>query len=195
MFSINGAVLKYWNKWGRIATATAPVCLLVTLFASFITAGCVARTPAAEPDATLRVGARSSEEAPKVLRSLLFAEGLTAVDWQGRPTPRLATDWAWEDKGRALRLHLRPDVRFHDGTAVTAPIAVEIIRPQLPKRETRGFEAVESVEAIDERTVLIRLSRLDGFLLGALAGLSIVDARKPDIGTGPFRLVPNTPRL
>jgi len=143
----------------------------------------------------LRIGARTSAEAPKVLRSFLFAEGLLAVDWQGRPTPRLATDWAWEEDGRALRVHLRPDVRFHDNTPVTAPIAVEIIRQQLPKTETRGFEAVESVEAIGERTILIHLTRPDGFLLGALAGLSIVDDRKPNIGTGPFRLVPNTPGL
>jgi ABC-type transport system substrate-binding protein len=191
--SRNGAVLIWNTPWRRIATATAPVCLLVTL--SSITTGCVAKAPAAEPEKTLRVGARSSEEAPKVLRSFLFAEGLISVDWQGRPTQRLATDWTWENDGLALRLHLRPDIRFHDNTPLTAPIAVEIIRQQLPKKETRGFEAVKSVEAIDERTVLIHLSRKDGFLLGALAGLSIVDDRKPDIGTGPFRLVPNTPRL
>jgi ABC-type transport system substrate-binding protein len=194
--SRNGAVLKYWNTpWRRIAAATAPVCLFLTVCALFVTAGCVAKTPAAEPDPTLRVGARSSEEAPKVLRSFLFAEGLLAVDWQGRPTQRLATDWGWEDDGRTLRLHLRPDIRFHDNTPLTAPLAVEIIRQQLPKPDTTGFEAVDSVEAIDHRTVLIHLSRPDGFLLGALAGLSIVDDRKPNIGTGPFRLVPNQPRL
>ena len=167
----------------------------MTAFTFFTTTGCT-RTPAAEPEVPLRIGARSSEEAPKVLRSFLFAEGLLAVDWQGRPTARLATDCcAWEDDGRALRLHLRPDIRFHDDTFLTAPIAVEIIRQQLPKAETRGFEAVQSVQAVDERTILIHLNRPDGFLPGALAGLSIVDDRKPNIGTGPFRLVPNKPRL
>jgi peptide/nickel transport system substrate-binding protein len=194
--SRDGAVLKSWNTpWRRIATATAPVCLSVTLSASLITAGCGARRPAAEPDAALRIGARGTDEAIDVLRSFLFAEGLLGINRQGGPAQRLATDWGWEDDGRTLRVHLRPDVRFHDETPVTAPIAVDIIRQQLPKKGTRGFEAVASVEAPDQRTILFHLSRRDGFLLGALAGLSIVDDRKPNIGTGPFRLVPNTPRL
>jgi peptide/nickel transport system substrate-binding protein len=155
----------------------------------------VARTPAAEPEATLRIAAVSTEESPRVLRSFLFAEGLLAFDWQGRLTARVATDWVWEHEGRVLRMHLRPDVRFHDNTPVTAPVAVEIIRQQIPKPTTRGFEAVERVEAVDDRTIVFHLTRPDGFLPGALANLSIVDDRKPTIGTGPFKLVPNTPRL
>jgi peptide/nickel transport system substrate-binding protein len=130
-----------------------------------------------------------------VLRSFLFAEGLTGVDWQGRPTQRLATDWVWEKDGRALRVRLRPDVRFHDDTPVTAAVVVAIIQQQLAKPETRGFEAVESVEAVDQRTILFHLSQPDGFLPNALSGMSIVDDRKPDIGTGPFKLVPNKERL
>jgi len=158
-------------------------------------AGCVASTPAAEPDGTLRVGARGTAQARAVLRSFLFAEGLVAIDRQGRPTPRIATDWAWQDKGRTLRVNIRPDVRFHDGTALTAPLSVDIIRQQIPKADTLGLEAVDSVEATDQRTVVFHLSRPDGFLPAALAGLLMVDDRKPNIGTGPFRLVPNTTGL
>jgi peptide/nickel transport system substrate-binding protein len=155
----------------------------------------VARTPAAEPDATLRIGARGSGEARRVLRSFLFAEGLVAIDRQGRPTPRIATDWAWQDRGRTLRVNIRPDVRFHDDTPLTAALAVEIIRQQIPKEDTLGLEAVDSVEATDQRTIVFHLSRPDGFLPAALAGLLMVDDRKPNIGTGPFRLVPNTTGL
>jgi len=192
--SLDGAVLRLRNTpWRRLAAATASVCLSVLLCGSLITTGCVARTPAAAPEATLRIGARGTDEAPGVIRSFLFAEGLLAIDWQGHITPRLATDWAWEQSGRALRVHLRPDVKFHDETPLSATAAVDIIRQQLPK--TRGFEAVETVEAIDQRTILFHLSRPDGFLPGALAGLSMVDDRKPNVGTGPFRLVPNATRL
>jgi len=157
--------------------------------------GCVARTPAAEPDATLRIAAVSTEEAPRVLRSFLFAEGLLAFDWQVRLTARLATDWGWEHDGRVLRVHVRPDVRFHDNTLLTAPVAAEILRQQIPKPSTRGFEAVESVEAVDDRTIVFHLKRPDGFLPGALVNLSMVDDRKPSIGTGPFKLVANTSGL
>ncbi|HEU4937058.1 MAG TPA: ABC transporter substrate-binding protein [Vicinamibacterales bacterium] len=156
----------------------------------------MARTPAAEPDATLRIAAVSTEESLRVLRSFLFAEGLLAFDWQGRLTARLATDdWTWEREGLSLRVRLRPDVRFHDNTPLTAPVAVAIIRQQIPKAGTRGFEAVESVEAVDDRTILFHLKRRDGFLLGALVNLSMVDDHKPNIGTGPFKLVPNKPGL
>jgi len=188
--SRDGAVLRLWNTPGRrISTATALVCLVVTLYASFITTGCVASTPAAEPDATLRIGVRDTDEARDVIRSFLFAEGLLAIDWQGRPIPRLASDRAWEKDGRALRVHLRSGIRFHDGTPLTAAAAVESIRQQIAKETARGFEAVDRVEAIDERTILFHLSRPDGFLPSALAGLSIVDEHTPNVGTGPFRLV------
>ena len=196
MASRNGAVLKYWElPWRRVAAATAPVCLFVTLGCGLVTTACGTRTPPAATDATLKVGARGTDEAPGVLRSFLFAEGLLAIDANGRPNARLATDWTWEKEGRALRVHLRPNVRFHDDTAVTASSVVEILRQQIPKSDTRGFEAVLSVEAPDEQTILFHLSRPDGFFLNALAGLSIVDDRKPNIGTGPFRLVPNTTHL
>lgn len=152
----------------------------------------MARTPAAEPDATLRIGVRETDEAGGVIRSFLFAEGLLAIDWQGRPIPRLASDWAWEKSGRALRVRLRPGIRFHDDTPLTASAAIEIIRQQIAKdakKKARGFEAVDAIEAVDDRTILFHLSRPDGFFPSALAGLSIVDERKPNVGTGPFRLV------
>src|ERR1700758_1721756 len=35
-------------------------------------------------------------------------------------TPDLATDWAWNEDGTALTLHLRQGVKWHDGRPFTA---------------------------------------------------------------------------
>ena len=41
--------------------------------------------------------------------------------------PRLAESWQWENDGLALRLTLRSDVTFHDGTRLTASVAAEAL--------------------------------------------------------------------
>ena len=46
---------------------------------------------------------------------------------------------------------------------------------------------------LNEHTLSIRLDRPDAFLGEAIADTWIVDPTKPDIGTGPFRLVTRTP--
>jgi peptide/nickel transport system substrate-binding protein len=169
--------------------------LLLAIGATVLDAACTVRTPPAAQDRTLRIGARATAEARRVLRSFLFAEGLLAVDWQGRPSARLATKWHWENDGLTLRVQLRPDVRFHDGTLVTAPAVVKILKQNVPKPQLIGFEAVKSIDAPDSGSLLIHLSRPDSFLTTALATTLVVDDDKPDVGTGPFRLVPQSENL
>jgi len=141
---------------------------------------------------TLRIGARGSGEAPKVISESLFAEPLVALDWSGRPVERLATQWQWQDEGLALRLQLRQGVRFHDGTPITAEIVAAILRQQVATG-ARGFEALSRIDASDARSIVLRLTGPDAFLIGALSKVSVVDQNKPDIGTGPFRIVSRMP--
>ena len=124
---------------------------------------------------------------------MLFAEGLMAIDGHGQPSPRLAESWKWEADGLTLRVLLRPGVRFHDDTPVTAEVVTAILRPRI--RKSDGFEAVKSIEARDTQTILFHLSRPDGFLPSVLGNTAIVDPKKPDVGTGPYRLVSQSPRL
>jgi peptide/nickel transport system substrate-binding protein len=123
---------------------------------------------------------------------MLFAEGLTAIDKQGRPTPRLAeSPWEWDEKGLTLTMRLRPGVRFHDNTPVTAEVVAAVLRTG----EFDGFEAVKRIETPDAQTIVFRLSRPDGFLPSALANAMIVDSKRPNIGTGPFKLIPGSDPL
>jgi peptide/nickel transport system substrate-binding protein len=151
-----------------------------------------AAAPAAEAR-TLRIGTQSARETLPVLTDLLYADPLIEIDWHGRPSVRLAAEVpVWQDDGRTLPISVRPGVTFHDGTPVTAAAVVGALKQQ---KKVRGFEFVTSIESPRDNIVLIHLSRPDAFLLDALAGASILHPDKPDIGTGPFRLVKRTPVL
>jgi ABC-type transport system substrate-binding protein len=167
----------------------------VALVAVLTLAGCSAQSSTLSSRSTLRIGARGVTEAPKVLRESLFAEPLIALDSQGHPVERLATKWQWENDGRALRVTLRPGVKFHDGGPLNSQVAATILRQQIAADETRDFESIAQIETPDEHVLVFRLSRPDAFLIETLASTLIIDTSKPEIGTGPFRIVKSTPSL
>lgn len=132
------------------------------------------------------------QRAMQVLAMHLSSESILTLEQDGRPTPRLAERWEWEDEGRTLRLSLRPDVRFHDGTVVTATAVAEALeRYHQPRRNNPryvgGARNIESIEAVDKSTVAIRLTQPDSFLVTELTQI-LVDAGNGG-GAGPFRLV------
>lgn len=59
---------------------------------------------------------------------LEVAETLVGVDASGAPAPGLATGWTVSPDGLAWRFPLRADVRFHDGSPLTAEVAAESLR-------------------------------------------------------------------
>jgi peptide/nickel transport system substrate-binding protein len=153
--------------------------------------GCSRRPDPIRHTVTLRLGTRDTVEAKAVLTRFLFAERLIAIDWNGRPQEALATSWEWQDDGRTLQVVLRQGVTFHDGTAMTAPVIADILR----KVKQRSPRSVTQFEAAGEHTLLFRLSRPDAFLVQGIADTLIIDPQKPDIGTGPFRLLSHTPSI
>jgi peptide/nickel transport system substrate-binding protein len=144
---------------------------------------------------TLRLGIRDAVDARAVLTRFLFAERLIAIDWYGRPQPSLATDWRWQDYGRTLEIHLRQGVRFHDGTPLTAALVATVLKNEKKEDRRRLFTSVASFSAVNDHTLAIRLNRPDAFLVEAIADTLIVDPAKPDIGTGPFKLLSRAPSI
>jgi len=61
------------------------------------------------------------------LRLLTF-ESLTNNGADGRPIPRLAERWEWENDNTRLRLFLRPNVFLHDGRSFKGDTAVAVVR-------------------------------------------------------------------
>ena len=121
--------------------ADSRLCLFALAVVAACTLACGKDAPPPASAGTMRIGARGLGEAPRVLREILFAEPLIALDWQGRPADRLATDWQWSDDGRALTVILRRGVKFHDGTPVTSKTVGDILRQRIEK-EPLGFEAL-----------------------------------------------------
>ena len=173
-----------------------PRWLLVATVA--LSTGCDSRAGAPARGEVLRIGfgigSSARDTSVPHLTDLLYSESLLLRDWDGRQTPRLATDWQWEDNGRALRLQLKPNVQMHDGTPLAADLVAMLLRPGAGPAQW-GFEHVTEVTSPTPSTVLIRLTRPDLFLLNGLADRKIVHPDAPDVSTGPFRLIRRTPSV
>ena len=126
---------------------------------------------------TLRVELR----APRALEAAewpMAFETLVALDESGRPQPALAVSWRHDASGRRWQFHLRPNVKFHDGSPLAAEAVAAALGGSGWSARAAGEEVVVQTEtptalaefADARRAVFVRAS--DGSLQG----------------TGPFRL-------
>jgi len=101
----------------------------------------------------------------------VFHAGLTVYDAQGNLQPRLATkvprveDGDWKvlaDGGMEVTWKLKPNLKWHDGTALTAEdfvFGIQVAKdPQLPLPHTGGVNLVREVTAPDADTLVVRWS-------------------------------------
>ena len=106
-----------------------------------------------------------------------FYSSLMLLDGKGNIQPDLATSWDSLDGGKALRFHLRPNVKFTDGSPLTADDVVWSLNKMMGK--VAGFGPsprmgvlsayVESVRADDPQTVTVQLGRPAPIVLTLLA--------------------------
>lgn len=87
------------------------------------------------------------------------------------PIPWLAEKWVWDDGNQTVTFSLRGDVKWHDGRRLTADdVAFSFLvgRDDLDSAVRNFFTSMDSVDAIDDRTVRVNLSVPDGnFVLNA----------------------------
>lgn len=131
-------------------------------------------------------------------------DALLSVDRDGNVgTGGLAESFTIVDD-TTIDFALREGVAFHNGEALTAEsvkFSIERVKdPALASGLAQSYESIESVEAVDELTVRINLSRADASITSNLATLEIVPpeyigevgnegfATDP-VGTGPFQFV------
>jgi peptide/nickel transport system substrate-binding protein len=130
-----------------------------------------------------------------------------APDWS--LVPDLATTWDISADGLTYTFHLRPNVKFHDGT----PLTSDDVKFSMDYFTTKGamassFTSVKSIEAPDANTVVVQLSEPNAPFLSNLAwGGSMILPKhlygtgdlannpynKKPVGTGPFKFVEYVP--
>ena len=100
--------------------------------------------------------------------------------------PSLAESWALRADGLSLKVHLRANARFHDGTAVTAAAVVKALNQVLPQYMGPAFSDVGGINAIDDADIEILFKRRSPFLMEALDA-PIEKSGAPGVGTGPYK--------
>lgn len=138
----------------------------------------------------------------------LVYEALTKIDPAGKPTPGLATKWAYSDDGRVLTFTLRRGVRFTDGATLDAAAvktSLDRAKEQPGSVLVQLLANVRKVKAVGAGTVELDLSQQDyglPLVLGGKAGMivspkaiaaGVKNLPTHPVGAGPFKLTKFVP--
>ena len=174
------------------------VVLCVVAAAGGCASGCARREAGPKPPATMRVGVGVPARATAGAGVNHLVSSLTMETWlttqpDGRLTERVVRDWKWDESGTVLRLNLRDNVRFHDGTLLTPDIAAEAIRETAAENRKNNTYAslltIRSALPAAGNAVEIQLSEPDSFLLPDLSLISLTLPGRPNLGAGPFKML------
>lgn len=97
------------------------------------------------------------------------------------PIPWLAEKWLWDDGNQTVTFSLRGDVTWHDGRRLTADdvaFSFLVYRDDLDSAVRNFFTSMESVEAVDDRTVRVDLTAPDGNWILNASSLPIFSERQ-----------------
>lgn len=177
--------------------------------------GCAGSTPSSGADTTLRWAVAlpahwdpvvSGSGAQFRILSLVYAS-LTEIDEQGRAVPSLAESWDYNAAGDQVTFHLRPNLRFSDGS----PLDAEAVKHYLERAKTQKNSAlfgdltsIKAVTAASATDVVVHLSQVDyqiPLLLGervaqitsAKAAADPARLDQAPVGAGPFIVTENVP--
>ncbi len=148
-------------------------------------------------DASIASERNSQNVAWQMFDSLVWANDDNVIE------PALAQDWEVSEDGTEYTFYLREDVAFHNGEPFNAEAVVYSwergIQPEIEWSDR--WARADSVEAVDEYTVLITTEEPDPLLLGVMAQhWNIVPPQyveevgndgfgEAPVGTGPFEFV------
>ena len=134
---------------------------------------------------------------------------LLNLDHNAVPYAGLAESWEQSEDGLKWTFKLRPDLKFHNGEALTAEDVAFTFNRIMPEDSGYAYrsqiETIESVVAEDDLTVAFNLNTVTGpfEIYMAFPGSSIVpkdlvesghDLNAEPVGSGPFKFVSYTPR-
>lgn len=133
----------------------------------------------------------AAEPAERLVFGQLY-QTLVQVDCEGRVRPGLAESWSHDDDGRRWSFTLRPDIRFWDGSPVTArSVARSWLSSGRSVRPRPGMPGIVSATVAGplELTVLLREATTapERFARPALAVTGDGYAGRWPLGSGPYR--------
>ncbi len=132
-------------------------------------------------------------------------ESLLRYDTNLDPMPSLAREWEVSEDGLTYTFHLHEDVKWHDGEDFTAEdvvFTVDVFLRETHPRLRASLVHLESVEAVDDHTVVFTLKQPFGPFLGVFEAGTMPMIPKhiyegtdfannpmnsTPIGTGPFK--------
>jgi peptide/nickel transport system substrate-binding protein len=148
-----------------------------------------------------QTGSSFSQEVPMALYDTLIR-----LNAHGELKPGLAVSWSYNSDFTEFTMKLRQDVKFHDGTKLTADVVKRNFERDI-KLGARAsapmvdaFRSVASIETIGDDTVRLKLKEPNGqmeYLFAFVAGMIVSPAAFEDdaygatfkpIGTGPYKV-------
>lgn len=150
---------------------------------------------------------RSDYGQTDLIDNILY-DTLVAYDGDNKVVGRLATTFKLADDVKSVDITLRPDVKFHDGSALTAKdVAYTLDRlKRLGSGIASQIDGYEATTITDDTHLTIKLSKPSSLFLGALSKVYIVNAalvsskagsdegqawlQAHDAGSGPFVIGP-----
>lgn len=129
-------------------------------------------------------------------------EGLVKPDSDGNLNPAIASDYTVSEDKKTFTFTLRENVKFHDGSLVTAEdVKYSIDRCAGAEDGTplvAAFSNISQTTILDEKTVEITLNEPDvdflAHLTVAILPAANADPAKNAIGTGPYKFVSHAPQ-
>lgn len=133
---------------------------------------------------------------------------LVTTDETLAPVPALAESWEVSDDGITYTFNLRQGVLFHNGREFVADDVKysyeRILDPATASPVVDELASIDTIEVVDDYTVVINLKTPDSSFLAKLMGGSIAivprevveengDLMQVMVGTGPFRFVEYVP--
>lgn len=180
---------------GPSAVAARLACAGLML-AGALAGACQAQRDAGAPPSpvTLRVGVAQppdggSDTSLASVAALLGHASLVAIGRDGRVGPGLVEAWDVTSDGLRWRFHLRPNLTFHDGSAVTATEVASIVdasRAPGPMGVSPGLRDIVKVETTGPRTFALTLAAPSSMLLEGLALVRVSGGPNFDQEAGPF---------
>ena len=161
---------------------------------SITSSGCAnppsANEPAAPTVVKLGVGYPPGATVER-LASTFVVDALIGITLNGRPVDRVVSSWEWNQNRVELTLHLRPNMKWHDGS----PVTIEQFKKSLetamksPNPYQFSYRSVTSIDLHPKATdaVVVKLSRPEPFILSDLNASTLQHPDDPAIGTGPFK--------